>query len=71
MLPTKFQVNRPFHSGEMKNRFSRWQPWWPSWISNWKDFNFFFYLQLTLMLPTKFQVNWPLGSGEDVKNRFS
>ena len=34
MLPTKFQVNWPFSSGEeAKNRFSRWLPWWPSWIS--------------------------------------
>ena len=31
MLPTKFQVNWPFGSGEAKNRFSRW---WPSWISD-------------------------------------
>ena len=36
MLPTKFRVNWPFSSGEeAKNRFSRWLPWWPSWISNW------------------------------------
>ena len=29
MLPTKFQVNKPFGSGdEAKNRF--WPPWWPS-----------------------------------------
>ena len=35
MLPSKFGVNWPFGSGEeAKNRFSRWQPWWPSWISD-------------------------------------
>ena len=34
MLPTKFQVNWPFSSGEeAKNRFSRRLPWRPSWIS--------------------------------------
>ena len=35
MLPTKFQVNWPFGSGEeAKNRFSRWLPW----ISDRNDF---------------------------------
>ena len=24
-----------------KNRFSRWQPWWPSWTSDRKDFSYF------------------------------
>ena len=34
MLPTKFGVNWPLGSGEeAKNRFSRWRPWRPSWIS--------------------------------------
>ena len=42
MLPTKFQVNWPFGSGEeAKNRFSRWRPWRPSWISDRNDFNNF------------------------------
>ena len=37
ILPLKFQVNRPFGSGEeAKNIFSRWQPWQPSWISDYK-----------------------------------
>ena len=32
-LPSKFGVNWPFGSGEeVKNRFSRWLPWRPSWI---------------------------------------
>ena len=36
-LPTKFQINWPFGSGEAaKNRFSRWLP---SWISDWNDFS--------------------------------
>ena len=42
MLPTKFQVN--WHLGlgeEAKKRFSRWQPWRPSWISNQHDFSYF------------------------------
>ena len=42
MLPTKFQVNGPFGSGEdAKNRFSRWRPWWPSWISGRHNFCYF------------------------------
>ena len=41
MLPSKFGVNWPFGSGgEAKNRFSRWLPWWPSWISDWHDFSY-------------------------------
>ena len=72
MLPSKFGVNWPFGSGkEAKNRFPRWLPWRPSWISNQHDFSYFFYLQVTPMLPSKFGVNWPFGSGEEAKNRFS
>ena len=42
MLPTKFKVNKPFGSGEeVKNRFSRWPPWRPSWNSNRNDFSHF------------------------------
>ena len=42
MLPSKFGVNSPFSSGEeAKNRFSRWPPWWPSWISDRHDFSYF------------------------------
>ena len=42
MLPTKFRVN--WHLGlgeEAKNRFSRWLPWWPSWIYDQHDFSYF------------------------------
>ena len=42
MLPTKFRVN--WHLGlgeEAKNRFSRWLPWWPSWIYDRRDFSYF------------------------------
>ena len=68
MLPSKFGVNWPFGSGEeAKNRFSRWRPWRPSWISDWHDLAIFD-LQVTLMLPSKFGVNWPFGSGEEAKN---
>ena len=39
MLPTKFQVNWAFGSGEeAKNRFSRWRP---SWIFNQNTFSYF------------------------------
>ena len=42
MLPTKFGVNWPFGSGEeAKNRFSRWWPWRPSWISDLNDLSYF------------------------------
>ena len=42
MLPSKFGVNWPFGSGEeAKNRFSRWRPWRPSWISDRHDFSYF------------------------------
>ena len=65
MLPTKFQVNCRFDSGEeAKNRFSRWPLRRPSWISDRINFNYFFYLQVTPMLPIKFQVNWFFGLGE-------
>ena len=70
MLPTKIQVNWPFGSGEeVKNRFSRWQPWWPSWLPIRKSLAIF-NLQVTPMLPTKFQVNLTFISGEQAKNRF-
>ena len=43
MFLTKFRINWPFGSGEeAKNRFSRWPPWRPSWISDWNDFSSFF-----------------------------
>ena len=42
MLLTKFQVNWLVGLGEeVKNRFSRWPPWQPSWISNQHDFSYF------------------------------
>ena len=68
MLPTKFRVNWPFGSEEeAKNRFSRWLPWRPSWISDWHDFSYF----SSTMSPNKFGVNWPFGAGEEAKYRFS
>ena len=71
MLPTKFGVNWPFGSGdEVRNRFSRWQSWQPSWISDRNDFSYFLSTSHP-MLPTKFRVNWHLGLGEEAKNRFS
>ena len=42
MFPSKFEVNWPFGSGEeAKNRFSRWPPWRPSWITDRHDFSYF------------------------------
>ena len=42
ILPTKFRVNWPFGSREeAKNRFSRWLPWRPSWISDRHEFSYF------------------------------
>ena len=42
MLPSKFGVNWPYGSGEeVKNRFSRWLLWRPSWISNRHYFHYF------------------------------
>ena len=67
MLPTKFRVNWPFSSGEeAKNRFSRWLPWRPSWISDCTILAIFD-LQVTPMSPTRFEVNWPFGAGEIAK----
>ena len=41
MILTKFQVNWPLNSGEAKNRFSRWPPSQPSWISDRNNFSYF------------------------------
>ena len=42
MLPTKPGVNWRFGSeDEVKNRFSIWLPWQPSWISDQNDFSYF------------------------------
>ena len=61
----------PFGSGEeAKNRFSRWQLWQPSWITDLNDFSYFDLL-VTLILPIKFHENEPFASGEEAKNRFS
>ena len=68
MLPTKFQVNLPFGSGEeAKIDFHD---------GGHLGFSIgtilaIFDLQVTLMLPIKFQVSWPFGSGEETKNKFS
>ena len=57
--------NRIFGSGEeAKNRFLRWSPWRPCWISDLNDFSLID-LQVKPMPPTKFQINWPFGSGAE------
>ena len=57
MLHTKFQVNWPFGPGEeTKNRFSRWPPRQPSWISDRNDFSYFLstsHPNASYQLPTK------------------
>ena len=64
LLPSKFGVNWHFSSGEEAiNRFSRWLPWRPSWISDRHDFTIFD-LQVTLILPSKFGVNLSLSVQE-------
>ena len=41
ILPTKFWDNWPFGSREeAQDKFSRWRPWRPSWISNRNDFRY-------------------------------
>ena len=56
MLPTKFRVNWPFGSGEVKNRFLRW----PSWISDRNDFSYFLF---TSHPDASYQVLSPLALG--------
>ena len=65
MLPTKFQVNWPFDSGEeAKIDFQDGcHDGHLVFLSN-------FLSTSHLILPTNFQVNWPFGSRE-AKNRFS
>ena len=59
ILPTKFKANWPFSLGvDFRNRFSRWQPWRTSWISNQNNFSYFWSTS-TPVLPIKFRVNWP------------
>ena len=41
ILPIKFRVSGPFYSGEVQNRFSRWQLWRQSCISDRNDFSYF------------------------------
>ena len=53
-VPDKFQVNWPFSSGEVQNRFSRWWLWQPSWIS---DRNYFRYFCFTNHPDTSYQVS--------------
>ena len=71
MLPTKFQINWPFGSGEeAKIKFSRWPPLWPSWISVRNDFSH--YLSTSQSDASyKVQVNWLFGVGGEAKNKCS
>ena len=71
MLPTKFQVNWPFCSGQKRKK--DFQVRHHSGLPGFQIGTILaiFDLQIILMLPTKFQVNRPFRSGEEVKNRFS
>ena len=61
MLPSKFGVKWPFSSGEeAKNRFSRWRPLRPSWISDRHDFRYFW---STSHLDASLQVSSQLAQG--------
>ena len=61
MVPSKFGVNWPFGSGEeAKNRFSRWRPWQPSWISDRNDFRYF---RFTSHPDASYQVSSQLAQG--------
>ena len=67
MLPTKIQVNWSFGSGEAKNRFSRWQPWGSSWISDRNNISYFFiytssrcFLPCLILAIFDLQVTWIL-----------
>ena len=47
MLPTKFGVSwLSVQEKKGKISFWRWQPWWPSWISNLNDFSYFWSISL-------------------------
>ena len=40
MPPIKFKLNQTYCSGaDVIWRFSRWLPWWPSWLSEWNHFS--------------------------------
>ena len=40
MPPIKFKLNQTYRLGtDVIWRFSRWLPWWPSWISEWNHFS--------------------------------
>ena len=71
MLPTKFGVNWSFGLGEeAKNRFSRWLPWRPSWISDRHDFSYFW----SISHPNASYQVWSqlvFGFRREAKNRFS
>ena len=71
MLPTKFQVNWPFGSGEeAKIDFQDGcHGGHPGFLI--RTILTIFALQVTLMLSTKFQAKWPSCSGGEAKNRFS
>ena len=68
MIPTKFQIKWSFGSGEeAKNRFSRWPPWRPSWISDRNDFTCFLSMSIYAISHT---VRWNLTEFSPPGRRF-
>ena len=70
MLHTEFQVNYLFSSGEAKNRFSRWRPRRPYWISDLNDFSYFWsssHLDASYQVSSQFAFRFRRRG----KNRFS
>ena len=70
MLPTKFQVDWPFDTGEKETDFRN--------DGHGDHLGFpigtilaIFNLQVSFMLPTELQDKWPFGSGDEAKTRFS
>ena len=68
ILHIKFRVDWPFSSGEILNRFSKWRPWRPSWISDRNDVRYFLTIYKSHLFLSSFE-NWPFGS-EEVQNTF-
>ena len=66
ILPTKFRVNWPFGSGEVRNGFKDGGHGDHLGFSIGTIFTVFD-LQIGPILPSTFRVNWPFGSGEEIQ----
>ena len=71
LLHCKFQLNSPCGLWEnVQNRFSRWQLWPTSWISDWYKFSSF-RSRSCPVATEKFQLKSTKGLGRDVEKWFS